>query len=436
VAGLKLEEVRTRLASTSPEKVADGGRAYKAAAAILTTARQEIVDAIDHLSERWRGPAADEALGALRQLRDSASELAAKSGQTGEALHRYGGTILPWYRNHLPGDGFIRSGRDDEYAQKLMGRLNARIEQTYLAVPGEIRMQLPGIGQGGESARTDPPSSYGSRHVGSPQGRPGGIPHAFPAASAAPTSEITSGGGPGSHQEGPVWPSQSGSQGGPATELASLHPASPNSGSGLGPTATGSPAGPAGTGTSGFAPVLPGTSSRTGAPTAGSRGLAQGGPSATGRNSPFGPIGTTPSGPSILGGTGSAAARPEAEDRERSTWLAEDRDIWGPDSPEPVPPVIGEPVSPDRLTEWQARSKTVTHPAETGAENLREDRHAEQQDELDLMLDELEAELDLEIVDLVEGRSADGAEASALDENLDDLLDDEDGRGDHSRPAS
>ncbi|XVQ12801.1 WXG100 family type VII secretion target [Spirillospora sp. CA-255316] len=442
MAGLKLEEVRARLESTSPEKVAAAGRAYNAAAGKLAAARQEIADAIDHLSERWRGPAANEALATLNKLKESAEELAAKSGQTGRALQQYGEKILPWYKSHLPGDGFVRSGRDDEYAQKFMGKLNTRIAQTYVAVPGEIRVELPGIGQRGESARTDLSNSSGSRLGGPPPGQLGGVPLSSPAGSDVSASSAASDGAPRGHEGGGSPPSQTGIRGEPGTDLASVPPPGVGTSPGPGPSTPATPTGPTGSGMGGAAPLLPGAGPRLPAPAAGSRGLSQGGPSAAGRSPRFGPVGPGASGPGILGGPGASAGSPEEEERERSTWLAEDRDIWGADPAESVPSVIGEQVPFRRVEERQVQVETVAPHADTGSDNPEPHGDVAQHDDLDLLIDELEAELDLEIIDLAEeGHGADGEEQPALDDDFDDLLDellddDDPGRGGGARPAS
>src|ERR1700754_2150142 len=86
VAGLKMEAVRERFRSTSPQTVTGAGHAYADAARKLAEARTDIDEAMNYLRDRWKGPAATEALGALTKLRDAAVELAAKTGQTGKAL--------------------------------------------------------------------------------------------------------------------------------------------------------------------------------------------------------------------------------------------------------------------------------------------------------------------------------------------------------------
>jgi uncharacterized protein YukE len=127
VTGLTLEEIRARLSSTDPEKVAAAGRSYNSAAKKLAETQKELAAARAYLEERWKGPAATEALTVIRRLEGSARNLSAASAQAGSALQRYGEQILSWYKNHLPDDGYIKTGKDDEYARKVMTKLNMRI---------------------------------------------------------------------------------------------------------------------------------------------------------------------------------------------------------------------------------------------------------------------------------------------------------------------
>ncbi|WP_344589941.1 hypothetical protein [Actinomadura vinacea] len=158
-----------------------------------------------------------------------------------------------------------------------------------------------------------------------------------------------------------------------------------------------------------------------------------------GRGTKVGPTGLIGPGGNVIGG-GPGGPGGSEEERERSTWLAEDRDIWGADAEEWAPSVIGELKPTRRNEERQIRSEHVDQRPETDSEKPRMSEEPVEKDDLDELLDELEAELDLEIVDLDEEvRSADEVEDAALDDDLDDLLDglvhDHTGSGDDPKAA-
>jgi hypothetical protein len=115
------------------------------------------------------------------------------------------------------------------------------------------------------------------------------------------------------------------------------------------------------------------------------------------------------------------AGRSEDE-RERSTWLAVDPDIWGADDEQWAPPVI-EGSEPARPIEGPlGRVNQVEQPL---ASNAEQPEASGEDDELDLVLAELEAELEreLEMAGLLEeGHSADGQENPALDDGPNGLL--------------
>ncbi|WUH98871.1 hypothetical protein OHR68_36070 [Spirillospora sp. NBC_00431] len=111
---------------------------------------------------------------------------------------------------------------------------------------------------------------------------------------------------------------------------------------------------------------------------------------------------------------GTAGARKEEKERERSIWLPEDRDTWF--DGEVVPPII-------------------EIPAEMSIEDHEDLPHPDvDEDEIRDLLDELEDELGSEIVEPnEEDRGAGQEQNPALDRRLDDLLDgllDDDDTGD------
>jgi hypothetical protein len=404
VAGLKMEAVRERFRSTSPQTVAGAGHAYAAAASKLAEARKEIAEAVKYLGDRWKGPAATEALQVLGKLQATAEELAAKTGQTGKALQLYGERVLPWYRTHVPEDGFIKDGGDDKYAQKLMARLNLRISQTYDGFPTHVSVDLNNIGgdssgSGAESGAGGfgSGSGYETTSLGSSH-RPFGI-------GSGEGDGLTPGGGgsdgaglrDGQGASGAPRPGGAGPGG---TDLAGV---SPTGGAGVGnggPLGSGSGLGPGGPGGSVPGAGSPGSVGPGGLPPGG-RGLGPGG-SGQGRRlapgviGPGGAIGGMPMAP------GAGAGQSE-EEHERTTWLAEDRDVWCGDE-DLAPAVIGcaepQPGSQDHA------GLDLDDLADVGV-SLRDEQ------------------FDLEITELdLEGDSAGAAQDPALDDDLDDLLDD------------
>jgi hypothetical protein len=110
-------------------------------------------------------------------------------------------------------------------------------------------------------------------------------------------------------------------------------------------------------------------------------------------------------GATVIGGPG-GAGRSEAEERERSTWLCEDPDIWGDDVEETAPSVIGE-LSPTRYVgERPSHTDHIGQLAEA-VPTKPSTSEIDEENDVDLLLDELEAELDREIAELgMEDRGA------------------------------
>jgi uncharacterized protein YukE len=421
VAGLTMETVRERFRSTSPQTVAEAGHAYAAAASKLAEAQKEIAEAVKYLGDRWKGPAATEALQVLNKFRSAAEELVAKTGQTGKALQLYGEKILPWYQRHLPEDGFINDDGDDKYAQKLMARLNLRIAQTYDGFPKHVKYSpldiraaadgtgalgsAGGSGSGSVSGRVSreghqvpsssgigrgngwPPGAEGSDGTGLQGGRDGtGVQGVGDGAGSAPVDGMKS--GDGTDLAGV--PSTGGGAAGPGAPLGSGGGADPG---GVGGRAVGGGPGP-----------IPPTSMRSGGalPSVPGRGL---GAESWGRGGRLRP-GTIGTGSTISGAPmapGSGTGQSKEQERERTTWLTEDRDVWDDDDAA-VPPVIG-------CLEPQDSSH--------GHTGLDLDDLSATEESLSIEDQELEiAELELE------DDRADAAHGPALDDDLDELLDD------------
>lgn len=451
-AGLTLDQVRELIRSTDPARVAEAGRAYTDAAAKPAGIRQALDEAMRHLDTKWSGPAAAEALKVMRNVSATAAELSTVSGRFGQALRSYGEKILPWYKQHLPGDGHIHTSRDDAYARKFMDRLNQRIAQTYDAMPGQLQVERSSIAAAGAvsgSAAPDgtPPSS--NRSIGENGGNAVGL--SSPAGSPISGSGTTTSEGsrfvpdgrldhsrpaPGLDdvRHGLTGTSLASTASGasiPTSGVSASGTAGPPDGGVHGPTGPGGlpdggPPGLGGTGPGGQRPFspeagapgpLPGTGRQGGVPESARSGMAPGAGGYGGR-----PVGT------------GAPRTSQRQERERSAWPAEDRDVWEAGIDEVAAGVIGglpsvvheeerppQPEPAEDLADSTSSSGPEAHDAS--------EAHDEEDAELDRMLQELEAELDVEPAELNEG----GFDADAMENTTQPLDGDHDGRLDGRR---
>ncbi|MEV5709170.1 WXG100 family type VII secretion target [Actinoallomurus sp. NPDC052274] len=340
------DDIRELIAGTHPGSITDAAQAYDAIGNAIIEAQNALWDAAKVLADYWSGPAAEAAQLVLRRLYGTAGELVVRSNETAKTLQWYGGSILPMYRSINWPKKNTDSPAAIAAADQVMRNLNERIAQTWDGMPSQIEKNLPQLSERGDQPSGDIPSENpggkgagehgdagsvrvprghvslphtGKTHYGSPN-TPGG-PSTLPEPGGAdlaggtppPSGSLSSGLGPASNSLPPGIP------GGPASGPGP---------SGIGDIGLGGVGGSFRSGD--FRPGVgkPGTPGETEA--LGSSRSAGGRPSVgVGRSNE---IGT----PAPSGG-----GRSDEKERERTAWLAEDRDLWtvGADA---VPGVIGD----------------------------------------------------------------------------------------------
>ncbi|MEV0404209.1 WXG100 family type VII secretion target [Actinoallomurus sp. NPDC050550] len=355
------EAVKNKIAATKPGEIITAAGTYDAMGTALNDVNTAIYEAAKVLADHWSGPAADAAQEALRRLYGTAGELVIRSTETARTLQWYGGSILPMYRNiNWPKN--IKSPAATAAAAQVMKNLNERIAQTWDGMPPQIEKNLPRLQDPYEPIPTDPgvgSSGSGSGGGGSTGGRsPGSGGGRLPHQSLPPTSRHDHahlpalGGSVPSSSPHPPNPFPRG------TELAGLTPGGDGPGGGLnlngGIQVPSSGGGAGGFGAQGTNPGAAAAPFDGGGFRPGYIGM----PSAAGaRPNLPGVAGGNSSGAPFLSGSG----RGDEKERQRTTWLAEDQDIWTGDEVS-VLGVIGE--SPNRVAEPSLNGDDILSPDE------------------------------------------------------------------------
>lgn len=367
------DDIKNKLmAANANGRLEQAATSYKAANQNLYDTAQVLREQAAILAEHWSGESATKAQQALRQLNATAWELGAKAIEAGGG-HENAAYYLSWYQQNFPGTGAMKNakstftlgmakGEDDQYAQDHLSRLNERYKQVLSNdFPDDVSWNLPQLQPpkgdtawkpqdlGGGGGSPDIPGGggggYNPKVPGSPPfgpNNPGGFGSDPNLPGYDPNNPPYSGGDPSI-------PGGSGGYDDPYngdTSLAGYDPAGVGGfggGSGLGSGGYGTGAGAGGFGPgsgSGFGGGAGGLGSGGGAGGMVPGGLAGGG--AGGRGSGMGGRSITGSG---AGGRGMATpmghgAGEGEQERERTTWLTEDEDVWGGDA-EAAPPVIG-----------------------------------------------------------------------------------------------
>jgi hypothetical protein len=348
------DTIQNRLKALQPDKATRAGAAYSAVAKELAEkARLMTEKHAPALIEAWGGDAAQKALGQMKQIHWTANNLSTKSTQSAQTMNWYGTEILQWYKDagNTMSDGFIHTGGDDDRARELMTRLNGRTAEAQDGIPRTIDSDLP-ESHGDQGTPTNPGGP------GSPGG-PGGLPGGGGGGGAHLPKHDPFGNGTGNtpphlpgdgHFPGSDPGGQGGSDpgGGDGSNLASF--GSPGGGGGL----PGDPGGLGGGGLGGDPFGAGGAGGGLGGLGAG--GLGPGGMGTAGAGLGPGALGR---GMGAAGAEGAAEAENSAlgtsgrgmmpmsgghgqgeKERERSTWLTEDEDVWGGDG-DVTPPLIG-----------------------------------------------------------------------------------------------
>ncbi|MWA06023.1 hypothetical protein F8568_037865 [Actinomadura sp. LD22] len=372
--GMSLDDVKKKLSSINSEPVKDAGTAYSDAADALAEMSTALRGFAQTLVKHWKGDEAKKAVAQLQQVHKTSIELSNSSHTNASTYHWYGTQILDWYKQagKDASDGWIHTSGDDKGGRELMQRFLNRTGEAFNAHPAQITKDLP-EDHGGLSDKPTYPGGPGSGGGGGFGGGGGGLPGG--GAGGA-------GGGFGSDPGG-LGKFGSGGAGGsnpfaPAADGGPHLPGGGGAGSGgfgSDPGGLGGGGGSLGSDPGGLGSDLssfPGGGGGGGLPSTGLGGGGGGGFGAdpgglgggAGAGGGLGGFGTTPGGLGAAGGglgaggAAGAAGRAGAgrmggmpmghgghgngkeEERERTTWLSEDDDVWGADD-DTAPPVIG-----------------------------------------------------------------------------------------------
>lgn len=362
-------DLKSMIASTRPDLVDTAGNAFSGCASNMERTATLLYDAAKRLSDHWQGDAADAALKKLQEMYKACQEIHEAAQPSGAALEVQA-SVLRKYKSIVEGAGGVNAAGittalvtlptglvvtagaanqiyNNKHAQQLMQDLNEDTRASNDRFPMHMRTDLPartdvseripdtgkppGIGTGGGGAGGGtgafPKSNFpdGSGGPGFPKGTGSG---GEPSIGAFPGGEGGPGAFPGSPSSGGLpdtaFPGAGGA--GAGTGLAGFNPGAGGTGGGLGAGAGGmGSSDPFGAGVGGGLSTGAGAAG-SGGGLAGGLGGASGGRGAAGR-------GMMPMAPHA-GGQG------DDKERERSTWLTEDEDVWntGDDA---APPVIG-----------------------------------------------------------------------------------------------
>jgi hypothetical protein len=319
----------------------------------------------DVLHDAWESKYSVDAQQHLQVAQGTAEALANHSMTMARATD-YAGQYAQWYQAHLPGDGYVTTGGDSQRAVDHLVKFLGRYDEVISLLPSQVQAQSvnanpqdlggPDSTPGGPGAGAGPHGMGGAGKLPGSGGLPDGTGMGDTGfgdtglgtggtGSGLPGGGLGSGGtggGLGSGGTGGFSPYDPGSQlagGGGLGGLGSGHTGlgggglgSGGVGSGLGGGGLGTGPGGIGSGTGAGGAGTLGSGAGRGGPGSGAGGPGSGGPGAGGRGSAG--AGGVGGAPMHGGGQG------DEDERERSTWLTEDEDVWGGNTDVP-PPVIG-----------------------------------------------------------------------------------------------
>ncbi|TDB75716.1 hypothetical protein E1264_39440 [Actinomadura sp. KC216] len=353
------DKIRQIVDGMDPRQLRNGGRVYGELAQDMNGAANLLYNQGIRMAEAWSGKDAEKAKEAVDKTHRQMQEIVKVSDQTSKAMMGHAEQQDDWKRTYGSGSRMdtwvseaVKWGRsvlavnpvtgpsavhgliaNNAGAANAMGNINDGTEQSNNNFPPGIRQDMPITNVSGR--RPDAPGLGGG--PGSPTMPGGGAPPGGGLGDVpGGPGQIPDGpGGPGHIPGGPGdTPGGPGGVPGGGTDLASL----PGSGPGLGGGGLGG--GPGGAPSLG-AGGMGGGSGVLGASPGGlgvGPGNRIGGPGEQGSR-----VGAGKGGMSGMGmpmGAGAGGRSGDGNEHERSTWLSEDKDVWGGDD-DAAPPVIG-----------------------------------------------------------------------------------------------
>jgi uncharacterized protein YukE len=367
-----IEKVKAILRGMHPENVDRASGAFGRVASRMYSSVELIYNQASKLTEAWSGDAAKSAMEQMQKTYDQANEIYSKSSQTSTAMSDHAGMMRSYQANPPQGAGGVEQGiaavagglfgvgavraHNNEIADEFMTKLQNDTHDSNNNFPPGIRADMATPGYSGFNP-TGGGGGGGGGGVGGGGGGGGGLPGGgagggglggghLPGGGGAGGGGLPGGGLPGGGAGGGGLPGGGAGGGGlpgGGTDLAGV-------GGGPGGLPGGLGGGGLGGGGLGGAPGLGGgvgggglgAGAGVGGPTgvgvgmgpgAGVGGRGIGGSAAgAGKGMPGRPGMGAP-----MGGHGGGEGE---EERERSTWLTEDEDVWGSDG-DAAPPVIG-----------------------------------------------------------------------------------------------
>lgn len=344
-----IDEMNQILDGLQPEPVGKAGTKYSAVATRMNTTITDLYKHAQTLSEHWGGDDADGAMKQMQKMYNQAQQIQSTSDSTGSTLSGHSRTLANFKNpsNRPKGASGLETGLSiaagplgfgadraahNHAAREYMSHLQSDTKDANSYFPAHIRSDQAYSTQDSYNPNEGDPGGPGNPKVPGGGGGGGHIPSGGGAGGHIPGSgtgghipgsgtggHIPGSGGhiPGSGTGGHI-PGGGGLGGAGGTDLAGFH-APGGGGGGLGGGLGGDPMGGAGSGLTGGPGALGnGLGGGLGA------GAGAGGAGAAGR-------GMMP----MMGGHNQGE-----KERERSTWLTEDEDVWGGDG-DAAPPMIG-----------------------------------------------------------------------------------------------
>ncbi|MCO5972859.1 hypothetical protein [Actinoallomurus soli] len=333
------KDIDDLLKKTAPDDVKAAGQNYQDFASAYEKVTTDLVTVRGMLHEAWGGTDAAAAQSALREIWASSATIQRSAQEFGSAINDYGSN-LDWYQKRPP-------SKDLAEARSWMAGANERVYQAWAGMPSDVSTTLPPNNSLYEPSPTTGAKRIGETAGGSPAGNP-----------------VADGRAPGVGGHAPKI--RSGASEGSSHVPGSGHPVSGADGSNT--QLAGSPAPDPRTempgGRTGLLPNAPGSPGMPGAgidapPRGVIGGLLPGGPGVISpANGPWGGVGSrravsdaaasaaeeaqaaetraasqaaemrAASQAGVVGPAGGAAGDRRDRERERTTWLTEDEDVW------------------------------------------------------------------------------------------------------------